>query len=308
MSVEDNSYGVEIIIVGNEAGDGKQPYQMIDRPDGQLSYSQLSWIATHQQSEEEPQTTPHGKRPGRPHTSRTAILYSMQPTLWSAGSDRVSTNPRLLHERLQMSGVQTLSNGELITLVLSTSPGRGNIQERIQRLLESHNLQELINTDFGELCQKYSLSKEKAGQLQALLEVARRLTLPQVDERYQIISPMDAANLLIPYMASLDHEEVRTLLLDTKNRVVANILMYVGTLNSSVLRTSEIFQPAIARKCAGVIVCHNHPSGSTEPSPEDIAITQECAKAGNILGIELVDHIIIGGRSFLSLKERLAWK
>jgi DNA repair protein RadC len=116
----------------------------------------------------------------------------------------------------------------------------------------------------------------KAAQLQAFLETARRLTLPPPTKRYQIISPKDAARLVTPNMAFLDHEEMRVLVLDTKNQVVANVLLYKGTVNSSVVRVSEIFHLAVIRKCPGIIICHNHPSGSTEPSQEDIDMTKLC--------------------------------
>src|SRR5258708_35232018 len=95
--------------------------------------------------------------------------------------------------------------------------------------------------------------------------------------------------------------------LDTKNGVVANLLLYQGTVNSSVLRISEIFRPAITRKCPSIIICHDHPSGSTEPSPEDLQVTNQLVEAGRHLNIDLLDHIIIGGYNFQSLKEQLRW-
>ncbi len=108
-------------------------------------------------------------------------------------------------------------------------------------------------------------------------------------------------------MAFLDHEQMRILILDTKNHVVENINRYQGTVNSSVLRAAEIYRPAIIRNCPAVIICHNHPSGDPTPSPEDITVTEQLVAAGQHLDIELVDHLVIGNQRFVSLKERLRW-
>ena len=175
-------------------------------------------------------------------------------------------------------------------------------------LLNSYSVQQLFNVDFGQLCQQYGLGEAKAAQLQAVLEVARRLTIPRDEEKYTIKSPLDAANLVRPEMEFLDHEELRVLVLDTKNQVDANLLLYQGTINSSVLRVAEIFRPAITRKSPNIIICHNHPSGDPTPSPEDITTTEQVIEAGKFLEVDLLDHIIIGKNPrFVSLKERLRW-
>ncbi|TMC18862.1 MAG: DNA repair protein RadC, partial [Chloroflexi bacterium] len=168
----------------------------------------------------------------------------------------------------------------------------------------------LMRADFGELCSEHGLGEAKASQLKAALEIGRRLGMMQSEEKYQIKSPADAANLVMPEMMYLDHEQVRILILDTKNQVVENINRYQGTVNSSVLRSAEIFRPAIIRNCPAcpaVIVCHNHPSGDPTPSPEDVAVTEQLVKAAEFLDIDLVDHIVIGSHRFVSLKERLRW-
>jgi DNA repair protein RadC len=217
-------------------------------------------------------------------------------------------NVRQLRERLQQSGVTTLSSTDLLAIVLGTGSSTQSIITQVQVLLLSNSLQELLLLDFGELCRKYLLGEVKTAQLQALLELARRLTVPTQMERYQIRSPADAANLVMGEMAYLDHEELRGIYLDTKNRVVANIRLYQGTLNSSVLRIAEVLRPAITRNCAGLIVCHNHPSGDPNPSPEDESATKQLAAAATLLDLELVDHLIIGKNNrFLSLKEKLMW-
>ena len=109
-------------------------------------------------------------------------------------------------------------------------------------------------------------------------------------------------------MAYLDAEQMRVLLLDARGQLVEKVSLYQGTATSSVLRTAEVFRPAILRKCPALILCHNHPSGDPTPSPEDIKATKQLVAAGRVLDIELVDHIIIGHQRFVSLKEHLRWK
>ncbi len=237
-----------------------------------------------------------------------------QHSLWTYGMpDEADTEPgrenvKQLRERLQVSGASVLSNDELLSLVLGTASSPARIIRQVQTLFTSMSLQELLTIDFGELSSKYLLGDAKAAQLQAVLELARRLTLPNVTGRYQIVSPADAANLVMADMSYLDHEELRVLCLDTKNRVVANIRMYQGTLNSSVLRAAEIFKPAITRNCAGLIICHNHPSGDPKPSPEDEQVTRQLVEAAKLFDLEIVDHIIVGSNQrFVSMKERLMW-
>src|SRR5438309_1450520 len=106
-------------------------------------------------------------------------------------------------------------------------------------------------------------------------------------------------------MAHLDHEQFRVIVLDIKNRIIANQVLYQGTISSAAIRIAEVFRSAVTRKAAHIIVCHNHPSGSIEPSPEDLSITSQMVEAGNLLDIEVLDHIIIGNHRFLSLKDRM---
>ena len=206
-----------------------------------------------------------------------------------------------------MSGVSSLSDEQLLVIALNTSSGDNSVIEQTQILLENFTLQELLKADFGQLSIEYNLGNIKASQLQAILEIARRLTIPSIKEKYYIRSVEDAVILLRPDMAFLDHEEMRVLVLDTKSAVVYNQRLYQGTVSSTVASSAEIFQLAVTRKYPKIILCHNHPSGSPEPSPEDMEITRECIEAGRVLDIELLDHIIIGGHRHISLKERMRW-
>jgi len=215
-----------------------------------------------------------------------------------------------LRERLQHYGAMTLSNEELLCIILlTTSPAHGgDMRERVSRLLASRGgLHGLMRADFGDLCLEGQLGPAKAAQVQAVCELAKRFALVDPDERRRVVSADDAACLLRPMMMHLEQETLRVLVLDIKNQVVANLHLYTGTVESSVLRAAEIFRPAIARNCPRLIVAHNHPSGVPEPSLEDIEVTRQLVEAGKLLDIEVIDHLILGNPNYVSLRERMRW-
>jgi len=212
-------------------------------------------------------------------------------------------------ERLQHFGPQALAAAELLAIVLHTGSRGGSVLDLANKLLAKYGgLPGLVRADFRELCTEHGMGEAKSAQVKAALELGRRLASAQVDTRYRISTPADAANLVMLDMAYLDSEQMRILLLDSKSQLVEKVNLYQGTANSSVLRAAEIFRPAIIRNCPGLILCHNHPSGDPTPSPEDIEATKHLVAAGRILDIELVDHIIIGHQRFVSLKEHLRWQ
>src|SRR5205814_2180192 len=172
------------------------------------------------------------------------------------------------HERLKHYGPKALSTAELLAIILRTGTSRDNVIELAGKLLAKYSgLSGLMRADFNELCSEHGLGEAKASQLKAALEMGRRLGMLQNEEKYQIKSPADAANLVMPEMMYLDHEQVRILVLDTKNQVMENISRYQGTVNSSVLSSAEIFRPAILGNCPDVIVCHIDRSGDSRTSP-----------------------------------------
>jgi DNA repair protein RadC len=117
-------------------------------------------------------------------------------------------------------------------------------------------------------------------------------------------SPKDVADLVMWEMGLLQQEVLRTILLNTKNHVIASPVIYQGSLNTSVIRVGELFREAVKHNCAALVVVHNHPSGDPTPSPEDVAVTREIVAAGKLLDIEVLDHLVIGHQRFVSLKER----
>ena len=140
------------------------------------------------------------------------------------------------------------------------------------------------------------------GELAVRYDVATRPEGPE--DPPSISCPDDVRRLLGPEMAPLAQEQLRVLLLNTKNLVVGQRVVYQGNVNSSMIRPAEVLRPAVIEAVPSIIISHNHPSGDPTPSPEDAAITRELAQAGKLLGIELLDHVVIGGEKFVSLKER----
>ena len=208
-------------------------------------------------------------------------------------------------ERLYHVGERALSTTELLAIVIGSGHGSDNVLQLSQLLLSDlDGLDGLTKASTQELRQVKGIGEVKAAQIKAALELGRRATnMPRV-ERPIIRSPAEAANLLMPEMAGLEQEHMRIILLDTRNRVLSMPTVYIGSLNSSVIRVGELFKAGIRENAASLIVAHNHLSGDPAPSPEDIVVTRQVIEAGKLLGIEVLDHVIIGRGSFVSLKER----
>ena len=207
--------------------------------------------------------------------------------------------------RIRELGATALSDAELLAILLRAGIAGTNAVQLAQRLLvEYGGWLGLLRADYIILCQEYGIGTAKAAALKAALEVGRRLLLCEQEPRLQIKSPTDAASLLMLEMSQLDQEHLRTVLLDTKNRVQTVSTVYIGSLNASLIRVGEIFKEAVKRNSAALIVAHNHPSGDPSPSPEDVLVTREIVSAGNLLGVEVLDHLVIGQGRFVSLRER----
>lgn len=151
---------------------------------------------------------------------------------------------------------------------------------------------------------KHTLAKKFAELRRIHDERNEELYTINTSERPQINSPADAAYILQPFISSLDHEELWILLLNTRNRVLKLVKLYSGSLNSAQVRVGEIFKDAITESASALILAHNHPSGDPTPSPDDVVLTRSVWQAGKLLDIDVLDHLVIGGRNFVSLKER----
>ncbi|RME42077.1 MAG: JAB domain-containing protein [Caldilineae bacterium] len=208
-------------------------------------------------------------------------------------------------ERLQNYGAEALSTAELIAILLRTGLKGENVLALSTRLLTMYGgLPGLARATFNELATIKGVGPAKTCQLKAALELGRRLVAAAPNQRPRITSPADAANLLMPEMSLLEQEHLRLLLLDTKNGVIASPTVYIGNVNTAVIRVGELFKQAVREHCTALIVAHNHPSGDPTPSPEDVQMTRRIVEAGRLLDIEVLDHLIIGHGRYISLKQR----
>jgi DNA repair protein RadC len=213
-----------------------------------------------------------------------------------------SEQPR---ERLRDYGAAALSDAELLAILLRVGVAGTNVVQLAQQLLvERGGWGGLMRADYTDLCRRHGIGEAKTATLKAALEIGRRLLLTEHEQRIQIKSPADVAQLLMLEMSYLDQEHLRTVLLDTKNRVQGISTIYIGSLNSSPVRVGEVFRDALKKNSAALIVVHNHPSGDPTPSPEDVLVTREIVAAGNLLDVEVLDHLVIGQGRFVSLRER----
>lgn len=197
--------------------------------------------------------------------------------------------------------VTSLTTKELLSLTLRESPYSPVIDELNNRFT---SLRDLIEVTLPELTEIKGLGPGKASALLALIELARRLNSPPSEEPKIIRSPQDVANLVMNEMRHLDREHFRVMLLNTKNHVIRIDTISIGTLNSSAVHPRELFKSAVKHSTASIILLHNHPSGDPAPSPEDIEITNRLAEVGNLLGISVLDHVVLGDGRFISFKEK----
>ena len=215
-----------------------------------------------------------------------------------------SERPR---ERLQRHGAGALSDAELIAILLRTGVKGQSAVQLAQELLKRHSLGELVSVPLEALAKTKGIGRTKAIQLKAGFELAARLDRPR--ERTPVSTPAEAVSVVRDEMRTLDREEFRVLLLNTKNGLIRAAPVSRGSLNASIVEPREVFKDAIAASAASMILVHNHPSGDPTPSSEDIAITKRLVKAGELLNIAVLDHIILGQRTtgreqdYTSLKE-----
>ncbi len=208
-------------------------------------------------------------------------------------------------ERLLREGATALSTAELLAIIFRVGAVGENVLAVSNRLLAKYGgLGGLARAPISDLQQEYGLGEAKVITLKAAFELGRRLTVASPDDRLQIRTPDDAANLLMGEMSALEQEQMRVMLLDTRNRVIEMKMIYQGSLNTTQVRVAELFREAIRRGAAAIIVAHNHPSGDPSPSPEDVSITRAIIEAGKLLDIDVLDHLVIGHQRYVSLKER----
>lgn len=214
---------------------------------------------------------------------------------------RAEERPR---ERMQHYGPGALSHAELLAILLRTGTKDESSVHLAQRILnESGGLRRLAESEWEELTRIRGIGPAKALQLQAAIELGRRVARSRLPDTVKITCPQDAANLLMEELRHLKEEHFVCLFLDTKNQVIGRQTLSIGSLNASIVHPREVFRAAIRRSSASILCAHNHPSGDPTPSPEDIALTRRLSEAGELLGVELLDHLVIGDNRYTSLKE-----
>ncbi|MCL5935094.1 MAG: DNA repair protein RadC [Firmicutes bacterium] len=208
-------------------------------------------------------------------------------------------------ERLRSKPISALSNKELLAIILRTGTRSESVLDLASRLLTVHGgLRGLVSVTLDELSTISGIGTAKAAMIRAALELGKRVSSMAPEVRPVIRSPQDVSILLMEEMRHLDREQFRTVLLNTKNQVLETEVVSVGSLSSSIVHPREVFKNPIKKSAAALILVHNHPSGDPTPSREDIEVTNRLAEAGKILGIEILDHIIIGDNKYSSLKEK----
>ena len=207
-------------------------------------------------------------------------------------------------ERLLYYGPQSLSNEELLAIILRTGNKDSNVVELSYKIIHSvGGLRGLFKASAKELMKVKGVKEAKATQILAMCELYRRFKTSELTQ-VKVSKPSDVAELVMDELRMLQQEVLIVVTLDTKNKVISKKEIFRGGLNSSLVHPREIFKEAVKESAASIIICHNHPSGDPTPSKDDINITIRLKECGQMMGIELLDHLIIGDNRFISLKEK----
>jgi DNA repair protein RadC len=206
---------------------------------------------------------------------------------------------------LAARGAAGLTSAELIALLWGSGARGIGVVDLAEAALALHDgLTGLARATDLELEAIPGVGVAKASQLVAAFELGRRLMADWPSTRWTIRGPHDVADRLILQMGRLEREELRVVMLDTKNHVLRVATVYQGNVSSSLVRVGELFRDAVRLNAAGVILVHNHPSGDPTPSPDDLHLTAEALAAGRLLDIQLLDHLVIGHDAYVSLRDR----
>jgi len=216
---------------------------------------------------------------------------------------RETVGDELPRERLMLRGPASLSNSDLIAILLGTGAQGQPVTVIAAKLLAEHGgLIGLMKLDVKELTAIHGLGPAKATKLKAALEIAVRVVALGPDERPRIATPDDVVNLVGVEMGALEQEQLRVVVVDSKHRIQAIRTLYQGSVNQAQIRIAEVFREAIRFNGVAIIVVHNHPSGDPTPSSQDVMLTTELAKAGTLLDVDVLDHLIIGRGRHVSLR------
>lgn len=202
-------------------------------------------------------------------------------------------------ERLVKDGAQVLSDAQLLAILLRTGSSRVNaVQLAIDILEQFNSLPNLVNLSIHELCSIRGIGTAKAAQLKAAVELGRRSLAPPLVNGAKLGSSQDVFKHFSPLLKHAKKEVFKSILLDQKNKIIRDVTISEGSLTATVVHPREVFNPAVRDSAASVIFLHNHPTGDPTPSLEDKEITQRLVAAGELMGIKVLDHVIIGDTFF----------
>lgn len=210
-------------------------------------------------------------------------------------------------EKLLAQGAEQLTDAELLALIIRTGDASsGNSAVDLSRglLVRFGSLRQLARAGISELCQQPGIGPAKAAEIQALFQIARRFTDCRLQPGQAYRSSSDAFQHFHERLCDYRKEVFLALLLDSKNRLIREVLISEGSLNASIVHPREVFAPALRESAAAILFIHNHPSGDPTPSREDLDITQRLKQVGELMGVRVLDHIIIGNGAYASLADR----
>lgn len=209
------------------------------------------------------------------------------------------------YEKCEKNGAGTLSDAELLAIILKTGTRGDKVMDLAVQLLNLNpscpGLEGIMGLELADFQKIRGIGRVKAVQLAAVCELSRRMSRIQFSESYAFTTPQSIADYYMAYMCRLGHEEVHVMMLDTKQHMISECLLTKGTVNASLIAPREIFIQALKAGAVSIVLVHNHPSGDDTPSGEDLAATEKVRSAGELIGIRLIDHIIIGSGHFTSL-------
>lgn len=210
------------------------------------------------------------------------------------------------YEKLERFGAAKLSDAELIAIIIKSGTRREKSTDLAMRVLNQHEsgLIGLYHLSLNELQKIHGIGRVKSIQLKAMIEISKRMSRATYKKRLNIHSPASVAAMYMEELRHYEREHLMVVLLDTKHNVIGDYVLSIGTVNASLIHPREVFIYALKQQAVNIILLHNHPSGNPKPSPEDIAITKRIQSSGEIIGIHLLDHIIIGDGVYISLKEK----
>ncbi len=211
------------------------------------------------------------------------------------------------YEKLEKKGSSSLTDAELLAIIIKTGSKNERCTELATKILASseNGLLSLHDLTISELMEFSGIGKVKAIQLKAAAEISKRMYKKSYERSVNLTSPKSIAMMYMEEFRHLKKEKIIMLNLNAKNQIISEVVLSVGTVNSSLINPREVFRMALKNNAVSIVLLHNHPSGNPTPSKEDLMITRDMVKASELIGIKLLDHLLIGDGKYTSLREEM---